>query len=222
LAWTVGKAVLILAPVVFAGWKIVPPLLARAEKIASDEISLMLALTVCLAVAAISEAAGLSLALGAFVAGLLLGGSDYAHKVAAKTLPLRDTFVALFFVAVGMLIDPRTWPSSWRLLLVLAALILAGKFAVWFGVVRLFGYPARTALRVGAGLTQIGEFSFILAEVSRRSGLIGSDVYNATLVASLVTILVNAGLFRLIDRPLRAGSPELPGAELAAEAGSGK
>jgi CPA2 family monovalent cation:H+ antiporter-2 len=207
---TIGKALLLLVPVIFAGWKIVPRLMARAEKACNDEISLLLALTVCMAVAAITEAAGLSFALGAFVAGLLLGGSDYAHRLAAKTLPIRDIFVALFFVTVGMLIDPRTWPSSWRLLLVLVALILAGKFAVWFGVLRLFRYPSKTALRVGVGLTQIGEFSFILAEVSQRSGLIGPDVYNAVLAASLITILANATLFRLVGRLLHARAPEAP------------
>jgi CPA2 family monovalent cation:H+ antiporter-2 len=152
-------------------------------------------------IAAITEAVGLSLALGAFVGGLLLGSSDYAHKLAAKTLPIRDAFVALFFVTVGMLIDPRTWPSNWRLLLVMVGLIVVGKFAVWFGVVRLFGYPAHTALRVGVGLTQIGEFSFILAQVSLHSHLIGADVYNATLAASLITILANATLFRLLKQP---------------------
>ncbi len=197
---TIGKALLLLIPVVLLGWKIVPKLLARVEKAGRDEISILLALTICLVVAALTEAAGLSLALGAFVGGMLLGSSEYAHKLAAQTLPIRDTFVALFFVTVGMLIDPRTWPSNWRLVLVLSGLILAGKFVVWFGVVRLFGYPARTALRVGIGLTQIGEFSFILAEVSMRAGVIGPDVYNATLAASLITILANAGLYRLITR----------------------
>jgi CPA2 family monovalent cation:H+ antiporter-2 len=97
-----------------------------------------------------------------------------------------------------MLIDPGTLPSSWRLLVVMVALILVGKFAVWFAVVRMFGYPGQTALRVGIGLTQIGEFSFILAQVSLHSGLIGSDVYNATLAASLITILANATLFKLL------------------------
>jgi len=168
------------------------------EKTGNDEISLLLALTICLVVAAITEAIGLSLALGAFVAGLLFGSSDYAHKIAAKTLPIRDAFVALFFVTIGMLIDPRTWLSSWRILAVLVAMILVGKFSIWFAVVRLFGYPAQTAMRVGIGLTQIGEFSFILAQVSLYAGLIGKDVYNATLAASLVTVLVNATLFKLM------------------------
>jgi monovalent cation:H+ antiporter-2, CPA2 family len=201
VGWRVGKALLLLLPIVFASWKIMPWVLAHVEKACNDELSLLLALTTCLVVGAVTEAVGLSFALGAFVGGLLLGASDFAHKLAAKTLPIRDAFVAVFFVTIGMLIDPRAWRSEWRLLAVMTVLILAGKFAIWFGVVRLFGYPSQTAVRVGVGLTQIGEFSFVLAEVSRRSGLIGADVYNATLAASLVTILLNATLVKLI-RPI--------------------
>ncbi len=200
IIWKIGKAILLLIPVVFAAWKIVPRLLTSVERTCNDEISLLLALTICLVIAAITEAIGLSLALGAFVGGLLLGSSDYAHKLAAQTLPLRDAFVALFFVTIGMLIDPHTWLSNWRLLTVLLGLILLGKFVVWSVIVRIFGYPAKTALRVGIGLTQIGEFSFVLAQVARHSGLIGSDVYNATLAASLVTILANATFFRFLKR----------------------
>jgi len=208
VAWKIAKALLLLIPVVLAGWKIVPRVLARVEKASNDEISLLLALTICLVIAAITEAIGLSLALGAFVAGLLLGSSDYAHKLARQTLPIRDAFVALFFVTVGMLIDPRSWLTSWQTLAVLVTLILAGKLVVWFAVVRLFGYPNSTALRVGIGLTQIGEFSFILAQVSLHSGLITREVYNATLAASLVTILVNATLFKLLDRlPVAVAKP---------------
>ncbi len=206
VAWKIGKALLLLVPVVLAGWKLVPRLLALVEKVCNDEISLLLALTICLVIAAVTEAIGLSLALGAFVGGLLLGSSAYAHKLAAQTLPIRDAFVALFFVTIGMLIDPRTWLSNWRLLAVMVVLILVGKFAVWFTVVRVFGYPAQTALRVGVGLTQIGEFSFILAQVSLHSGLIGPDVYNATLAASLLTILANASLFKLL-KPAAAAVP---------------
>jgi len=204
--WKIGKALLLVVPVVVAGWKIVPRLLARVERTCNDEISLLLALTVCLVIAAITEAIGLSLALGAFIGGLLLGNSDYANKLADKTLSIRDAFVALFFVTIGMLIDPRTLISGWRVLAVMVALILAGKFAIWFLVVRSFGYSAETALRVGVGLTQIGEFSFILAQVSLQAGLIGTEVYNATLAASLITILANATLFRL----MKAGPYEVP------------
>jgi CPA2 family monovalent cation:H+ antiporter-2 len=179
-----------------------PWVLVHVEKACNDELSLLLALTTCLVVGAVTETVGLSFALGAFVGGLLLGSSDFAHKLAAKTRPIRDAFVAVFFVTIGMLIDPRAWLTEWRLFAVMTVLILGGKFVIWFGVVRLFGYSAQTAVRVGVGLTQIGEFSFVLAEVSRRSGLIRSDVYNATLAASLVTILANATLVKLV-RPMK-------------------
>jgi K+:H+ antiporter len=207
VAWKIGKALLLLVPVVLAGWKLVPRLLARIEKTSNDEISLLFSLTICLAIAAITEAIGLSLALGAFLAGLLLGSSDFTHKLAEQTLPIRDAFVALFFVTVGMLINPSTWLASWRVLLLLVGLILLGKFIVWTGIVRVFRYSWSSALRVGAGLTQIGEFSFILAQVSLNAGLISPEVYNATLAASLITILANATIFKLVPQDKSAQLP---------------
>ena len=198
VAWKIGRALLLLVPIVLAGWKLVPRLLARIEKTCSDEISLLLALTICLVVAALTELIGLSLALGAFVAGLLLGSSDFVHKLEQQTLPLRDAFVALFFVTIGMLIDPKTWLSSWQLVAIFVTMIILGKFLVWSGIVRAFGYSWETARRVGIGLTQIGEFSFILAQVSLSAGLISREIYNATLVASLVTILANATFFKFL------------------------
>ncbi len=153
-----------------------------------------------ISIAAITEAIGLSLALGAFLAGLLLGSSEFAHKMAQQTLPIRDAFVALFFVTVGMLIDPSTWLASWRVLALLVGLILVGKFLIWTGVVRIFAYSWQTAVKVGVGLTQIGEFSFILAQVALHAGLITSEIYNATLAASLVTILANATLFKFVPQ----------------------
>lgn len=197
VAWRIGKAFLLLIPIAAAAWKLMPRLLARVEKTGNDEISLLLALTVCMVVAAVTEMVGLSLALGAFLGGMLLGSSDFAKKLEHQTMPLRDAFVAVFFVSVGMLIDPRTWGSAWRIILLFVALVLAGKFVAWFGVVRLFGYTTSTSARVAIGLTQIGEFSFILAQVSLKAGLITPAIYNATLVASLVTILVNAMLFKI-------------------------
>ena len=201
VAWRIGKAFLLLIPISAAAWKLMPRLLARVEKTGNDEISLLLALTVCMVVAAVTEMVGLSLALGAFLGGMLLGSSDFAKKLEHQSMPLRDAFVAVFFVSVGMLIDPRTWGSAWRIILLFVALVLAGKFVAWFGVVRLFGYTTSTSARVAIGLTQIGEFSFILAQVSLKAGLITPAIYNATLVASLVTILVNAMLFKIFLKP---------------------
>jgi K+:H+ antiporter len=196
--WKIGRALWLLIPILVASWKIIPRVLSRVERFYNDEISLLLALTICLVVAAITELVGLSLALGAFLAGLLLGNSDFVRKLEKQTLPLRDAFVALFFVTIGLLIDPTTWLSSWHLVVILVAMIIAGKFAIWSGIARLFGYSWETSKRVGIGLTQIGEFSFILAQVSLSSGLITHEIYNATLVASLLTILANATFFKFL------------------------
>ena len=200
VGWKIGKALLLLVPVVLAGWKLVPPILRRVQRTCNDEISLMLALTICLVVAAVTEAVGLSLALGAFLGGLLLGSSNFAHKLAQQTFSIRDAFVAVFFVTIGMLIDPATWISSWKVILLIVALVLIGKFVIWTAVVRLFGYSWNTAFRTGIGLTQIGEFSFILAQVSLHANLITPEIYNATLAASLITILANATFFKFLPR----------------------
>jgi len=188
-------------------------LLTRVQKTCNDEISLLLALTICMGIAALTEAIGFSLALGAFLAGLFLGTSEFTHKLALQTQSIRDIFVAFFFVSVGMLLDPRTWVASWKMILLLVSLVLVGKFVVWSGIVRLFGYRGETPLRVGIGLTQIGEFSFILAQVSLQAGLITSEVYHATLAASLVTILANVALFKLLRI-----TPALPGHRASAPA----
>src|SRR6201998_2718938 len=210
-AWKVGKAILLLVPIALVAWTLLPPLLARVEKTCNDEISLLLALTICLGIAALTEAVGLSLALGAFLAGLFLGNSSFTHKLAHQTQSLRDVFVAFFFVSVGMLMDPSTWKVSWPLILLLVGFVLLGKFVVWTGVVWLFRYRFGTAFRVGLGLTQIGEFSFILAQVSMKAGIISPNLYHATLAASLITILANATIFRFLKPPAgNRPSPSVP------------
>lgn len=209
----VGIALVMLVPIALAAWKLVPPLLARVERTCNDEISLLLALTICMGIAALTEAVGLSLALGAFLAGLFLGTSDFTHKLALQTQSIRDVFVAFFFVSVGMLLNPSTWAESWKMILLLVLLVLVGKFAIWAGIVRLFGYRGDTPLRVGIGLTQIGEFSFILARISLQAKLITPEIYHATLAASLLTIVANVALFKLI-KP----NPALPEASAVATA----
>lgn len=209
IVWKLGQAILLLVPVVFAAWKIIPRLLDRVARIGNEEISLLVMLTICLVVATITEMAGLSLALGAFIGGLLFGSCAYAHKLIERIFPIRDVFIALFFVTVGMLIDPRGLLSNWRLLGLMVGLIVVGKFAIWFPIVRLFGYPTQTALRVGIGLTQIGEFSFVLARIALDARLISDRVYNAALAASLVTILANGLLFKLLrTTPVAAARQE--------------
>jgi CPA2 family monovalent cation:H+ antiporter-2 len=193
-----GLAAVIVIPAFFIAAKLIPPLLQRVARTQSRELFFIVILAICLSTAALTQQIGLSLALGAFVAGLLISESDYAHEALAQLFPLRDSFVALFFVTIGLLIDPRTIFSNVTILGTFVILILLGKLIVWSSVVRLFGYPMWVALSVAVGLTQIGEFSFVLVQVARTAGIVGNDVYNATLPASLATILINSGLVRYV------------------------
>jgi monovalent cation:H+ antiporter-2, CPA2 family len=199
---SLGKGILILIPVALLAYKLVPPLLNWVARLQNDEMFLLVALALGFATAAITEAAGLSLALGAFLAGVVISGSDQAHHTLSRILPIRDAFVALFFVTIGALIDPRTLLSHPALLAEILALIVLGKFVIWIAVVRLFRYPLWSALLVAVGLTQIGEFSYVLIRVARDARLVGNEVYNATLAASLLSILINAFLMKVSHRKL--------------------
>ena len=192
------RAAIILVPFVYLAAKVVPRVLGRVAATQSDELFLLVALAIGLGTAAVTQAAGLSLALGAFLGGLLISNSDYAHEALARLLPLRDVFVALFFVTVGALIDPTSVLDNLTLLAVIVALVLVGKLVIRTAIVAAFGYPLRVALLAGVGLTQIGEFSFVLVQVARQAGHVGADVYNAVLAASLLTVLVNALLVRSV------------------------
>jgi len=202
-----GKALLILTPVVFISAKLVPPLMRQVAKAENDEIYLLVVLALGFATAAITQGLGLSLALGAFLAGLVVSEAATTRKMLDKLLPLRDAFVALFFVTVGALVDPRFLFSRPSLLVVIVILILAGKFVIWSAVVWLFRYPTKTAILVGLGLTQIGEFSYVLVRVARDSRLVGDDVYNATLAASVITIVVNGLLTKAAPKPAAQTRP---------------
>jgi monovalent cation:H+ antiporter-2, CPA2 family len=192
-----GKGLLILAPVAVLAYKFVPPLMARVARMKDDELYLLVTLALGFATAALTQAVGLSLALGAFLAGVVISGSEHAHETLTRVLPLRDAFVALFFVTIGALIDPRQLFSHPSLLLEILGLVVLGKFVIWTAVVWLFRYPLRTAVLVAVGLTQIGEFSYVLIAVARDAKLVGNEVYNAILAVSLLSILLNAALMRV-------------------------
>ncbi len=204
VAWALAKAAMILAPIGFLAVYLVPRALARVADSQNKELFLLIILAICLGTAALTEAVGLSLALGAFAAGLIISASEYAHRALDQLLPLRDAFVALFFVTVGILINPREVLRHPLLLLAILVMVIVGKFLVWTAVVKLFGYSLRTATLVGTGLTQIGEFSFILVQVAHSNGLVGDEFYYATLAVSLLSILINATLVRSVPRWIEA------------------
>jgi len=200
-----GKALLILVPVMFVAAKLVPPLMKRVEGTGNDELYVLVVLALSFATAAVTQAVGLSLALGAFLAGLIVSECKTSEKMLDKLSPLRDAFVALFFVTIGVLVDPRilvSKPSLWGAIVVLT---MVGKFAIWTLIAWLFRYPPRTALMVGLGLTQIGEFSYVLVRVARDAHLVTDDVYHATLAASVITILLNGLLMKALPKTAAAG-----------------
>jgi monovalent cation:H+ antiporter-2, CPA2 family len=194
-----GSAALILLPFFYLAAKVMPRLFLIVARTQNEELFLLVALALAVGTAALTQALGLSLALGAFLAGLLIN-QDYAHHTVARLLPMRDVFVALFFLTMGALMNPWTVFENLSLLATIVGLVTLGNAAIWAAVVRGFGYPWPTAVTVGVGLTQIGEFSFIMIQVARNAGHVGAEVYNATLAASLITILLNAALMRTIPR----------------------
>jgi CPA2 family monovalent cation:H+ antiporter-2 len=200
LGIAVGKSLLILTPIMFVAAKLVPRLMIRVGRTGNEELYLLVVLALGFATAAVTQAVGLSLALGAFLAGLIVSEDRTTRKMLDKLSPLRDAFVALFFVTIGALVDPRVLISNPALWGTIVVLTIAGKFIIWTAVVWLFRYPLRTALMVGVGLTQIGEFSYVLVRVARDSQLVNDEIYHATLAASIITILLNGLLMRALPK----------------------
>jgi CPA2 family monovalent cation:H+ antiporter-2 len=196
------QAALLLAPFLLLSRRLVPALLDRIARAGDMELFLLIAMTIAIGTAALTASFGLSLALGAFLAGLLISGSEFAHETLARVLPIRDLFIAVFFVSIGTLIRPASLVAHFPVVLALVALVVLGKFIVRAGTIRVLGSPVRTAVLAGLGVTQIGEFSYVLAGVGREHGLLTGSVYDAVLAASVLSIIINALIFRRSPRRL--------------------
>ena len=190
LALAIGKAALFIGIAVVLGLWVLPWLLGWIGGVRSRELFLLTVMVLCLGAALGTYIFGLSVVFGAFVIGLVLRESRFGHRALAEITPLRDIFAALFFVSLGMLLDPRFILENWRLIAVTVALIILIKFLVVFGIVRLFGYSGRIALLTGAGLFQIGEFSFILAQAGINMGIISTSFYSLILASALITMIL--------------------------------
>jgi monovalent cation:H+ antiporter-2, CPA2 family len=204
-AWVLGKAMLLLIPLIFLAIKVIPPLLRRVKLTCNAELQLLVAIAICLGTAALAHAIGFSVALGAFLAGVSISSLPELHDAHTQLVPLRDAFVALFFVTLGTLIDPTVLSAHLPLLGVMLLLIVAGKLLVWSTVVWLFRYPLRTAIVVATGLTQIGELSFVVVQVSRSSGLVDENIFSTVIAASLLSILLNVFIVRGVFHWLESG-----------------
>ncbi|MEW5990157.1 MAG: cation:proton antiporter [Chloroflexota bacterium] len=195
-----GKGAVFLLIAFVVGTRLLPVLFAAVARLGSPELFLLAVVSTALLTAFASSAVfGLSLALGAFVAGVLVSESDLAHQAAAEVIPFRDLFAVLFFVAVGMLVDPTTLLSQAPLIALLVIVSVAGKGLLSIGLARAFGLPGRSAILLGVSIAQVGEFSLIIAADASDLRLIDATVYNAILATTIVSIALTAPARRLAD-----------------------
>lgn len=210
--WAVVKAGLFVSLMLVVGHRVIPLVLGRVVRTRSRELFILVALTLAAGTAlAASALFGVSLALGAFVAGVVVSESEFSHQINADLLPFRETFAVLFFVSVGMLVNPSYLLAHWTQVLTVSFLIVIVKGLVSAAIGFMWPYPARTALILGAGRGQIGEFSFIVGQAGLGLALITTEQYSLILAGAIVSITVNAVMFRLVN-PLERwlqGFPEL-------------
>ena len=200
LGLAVGKMAALVALVLLGGSRLIPWLLEQAARLRSRELFTLTVLAVAIATAVGSALFfGVSMALAAFLAGMVVGQSPVSHQAAADALPLRDAFAVLFFVSVGMLFDPGLFVREPALTAAALAVVLVGKPLAALAVVAALGYSARTGLVVAVGLAQIGEFSFILGDLARRHALLPAAGHSVLVACALVSIAVNPLLFGALD-----------------------
>ena len=219
---TAGKVVAFAAFMLIVGRRAVPWLLHIVAHTGSRELFRLSVLAIALGVAlGAALLFGVSFALGAFFAGMILAESPLSQRAAEETLPLRDAFAVLFFVSVGMLFNPAVLVDATVPLIATVLIIMVGKSLAAFAIVRLFGRPSRTALTISASLAQIGEFSFILAALGDRLDLLPPQGRDLILAGAIISIMFNPLLFILIDRfgaklagdqPAIGGKPPAPSA----------
>ena len=191
------KIASLMVAVVLLGRWVIPWALERIEKTRSRELFTLAVLVLALGIAVGSaELFGVSMALGAFLAGLAVGRSEFAARAALDAVPMRDAFAVLFFVSVGMLFNPRSLIETPIAILAVLAVVLMIKPLVAVFTVRLLGVPMATAAPIGAAFSQIGEFSFILGSVARGLGLIDETGWNAIVAASILSIVLNPFIYR--------------------------
>ena len=198
-----AKSAIIVGLIIVAAWFLVPRLLEQIVRSRSRELFLFTIILLCLGIAWLTSLAGLSLALGAFIAGLIISESEYSHQAMAEVLSFRDSFISLFFVSVGMLMDARVVLEHPGLVLALVAAVLVAKFFAGVLPMLALRYPPRSAILAGVALSQVGEFSFILAEEGRAVGLLAGEPYQVFLTMSVFTMVVTPFLIQWAPRIAR-------------------
>jgi CPA2 family monovalent cation:H+ antiporter-2 len=223
IALTLAKVVGLVGFAAIVGRRVIPAVLDRVAATRSRELFTLTVLAIALGIAAGSAAIfGVSMALGAFVAGMVVNRSDYSLRAATDALPMRDAFAVLFFVSVGMLLNPTALLDEIWLVAAALAVVMIGKPLVAAIVLWAFGYPLKTTLTVPSALAQIGEFSFILAAVGRQTGVLPEAATNIVVAVSITSIVLNPPASKLIP-PIEAMIRRwraAPGEEDAIDAGA--
>lgn len=188
---SISLAAVILGGTVILGTRLLPPLIKLVLIWGTREMFLISVVAVGVGIGYAMHAAGLSFALGAFVAGLILSETDFSHQALSDVVPLRDIFGLLFFVTVGMLFDPTFAIANWKLILLTVASIVVGKALIFGALTRAFGYWNLAPWIIGLGLAQMGEFSFVLARTGVASGAISKSVYDLVLTCTVLTMALS-------------------------------
>lgn len=185
-----AKGIAVIGAVILSARWILPQLLYQIARTRSRELFLLTVVVLCFAIAWLTSSVGLSLALGAFLAGLVISESEYSHQALGNVLPFRDVFTSFFFVSVGMLLDVAFLLESLPRVVTIVLVILALKTVTAGGTSLVLGFPLRTALLVGLTLAQVGEFSFILAKTGLEQGFLAGEAYQLFLAVSVLTMAV--------------------------------
>ncbi len=200
LLQAVGRALLFSAAAIASGLWLLPWIMGRIGGVRTRELFLLVVLTLCIGAALGTQIFGLSSVFGAFLIGLVLHESKFAHHALSEITPLRDIFATLFFVSLGMLFDVTFMIRHWPMVLLSVGVIVMIKFGAVYGVVQLFGYQRRVSILTGAGLYQIGEFGFILAQMGITSGLVTDQFYSLVLASAIITMLLTPVSMSLAGR----------------------
>lgn len=203
MAFIILKAVVVLAAIIIVGIRLIPFILKYVAMLNSRELFLITITAIGLGIGYLTHMFGLSLAFGAFVAGMVISESDYSHQALNDIIPLRDVFGLIFFTSIGMLLDPKVITGNIALISLLVFLVVGGKFAIFSSLALIFKYRNIIPLALGLSLAQIGEFSFVLARTGVQGGVIDKEFYSLILAVSVITMILSPFL-SMLSTPLYA------------------
>lgn len=186
---SLGTSVAALVIIVAAAFLLIPRLLKHIVRLRSPEVFLLTIVLLSFGTAWITSQFGLSLALGAFIAGVVVSESEYSHQITAEILPFRDVFNSLFFVSIGLLLSVGALLANIGTVLILVILLMLGKALIIWGIVRILGFPTRVSAMTALGLAQVGEFSFVLAKAGKGVDLLPGTDYQIFLAASIISMI---------------------------------